>query len=769
MAEKQSQHTSVDRKASRGLIFHDSPDEFLVTVQQYDVAERPTPNPGPMTNDIPAEPNAGSSTSLGDGYLEIAGSGRYQPNFCVSGFEQTYQEQTHYPQAQIFNHTSTDLTPSLAAYSDPNTLSDTELFWVQYHHGAHIGRDLFALWRGLQTDDHPPRETLRLIPNEDRNLQHLNGKLRPMTDENGEMIRSDLTDEILYDLPFLPRYIDMKSDATTKNIDNWIIMGADLRRDIIPRSINYNPYHSFDEDGVDFFNWRATTAHLQRTYTNKHMKRAEQPHVMGGLLRKFRMDKGRFAEFLTPITFDEQGNQRRLLLSMENLLFNTRWDIDLQRMVMRNPHSHQELPLFTPAEVRTTVRECLEKRLPHEKVPTLRDLFEKYPHIRGYEETKHPLFRRAEDHDSQLRRNWEMEAARRGHRRPAVTVTKPNFTKSRKEITSKRKQAEIQEPLDDLVEMEDDDEREERSKKKNKKESNHVKRQPWRKASAVITGRTKYPFKALRSTLSPISNHFEVDEISQHSTYSTYQETPQLETFHKATNMSIDMLLQPLPDLNVVPNELLCHPLIDCLDGNGGTYMQLQISPYYDALTPENRQLYSNIRATQGLAVAKQWLLGIWGLQEIIPIVADTSNDVRIIPNPFNDGVGYNKHQQCSVVPHCSVMSSEEQQQHSIYDPQLTKMEANIDTFNEGHQPDSFQPNIVSPWPTDETFSIAEFDSMGVESGEAPNITAVNMPLLDGSFSSGMDYTFDDTDEFTNGDWEQFDVSTFYLGCPSPG
>lgn len=726
-----------------------------------------------------------------DGYhddsSQDSNAGQYQPNFRVDGSGQTYHDQTGYPQNQATNHALRDLSPGPQTHPDPNTLSDSDLFWVKYHHGANIGRDLFSRWQGLQADDLPPRETIRLIPNEERNLPHLSGKLQVLKDENGEHVRSELTDEHLYELPFLPRYIDMKTDATTKNIDNWIIMGADLRRDIIPRSINYNPYHSFDDNGDEFFDWRATAAHLQRTYTNKHMKRAEQPHVMGGLLRKFRMDKGRFAEFLTPITFDEQGNQRRMLLNMENLLFNTRWDIDLDRMVMRNPHSHQELPLFTPVDVRPQVRECLEKMLPHERVPTLHDLFHKYPHVMVYDERNHPLFRRSQELDTQLRRKWEMEAARRGYRRPPVTVTKPNYAKGRKEITSKRKKVKAQNPENDILDADDEDEEDERPSKKTKKTIESSQPPPRRKASSMNGSRTKRPPRLLQSSLPPHPNQYSEEQSSPLSTYSSYQETPITATFHEASHTQMDLLLQPVSDANLIPEELLHHPPIDCFDENGA-FVQILISQYYAALTIENRQMYRNIRDTQGIAIARQRLLETFGLQQtsISPPMAighgqeNTSNQFapmtggtgpRIVPPaPFEHGIDY-KQSQYSPLPDLSqgVPTPFEDthgydpqlqvahQQDQPYDPQLLSLNTSA-TFNQGQDP-LFSPDagvhpLLSPWSSDGTFSI---DNLGPQTPDGISRNqATDLPLSNDDFAAGLDFNLDE-DPMTTGVWGQFD------------
>jgi hypothetical protein len=588
---------------------------------------------GSTSGYMPNAMNVGSSFGFefDDGYDTFTDSGQYQPIFPVSTFEQTYRAPTQYQECATSISVPQPQLPMQIDYRNPNTLSNSELFWAQYEHGAHIGRDLFPNWKGIKVDDLPPRETLRLIPNEERNLQYMNGRLRPLTNENGEAIRSELTDEVLYNLPFLPCYIDMKFDATTKNIDNWIIMGADLRRDIIPRSVNYNPYHSYDENGVDFFDWRATAAHLQRTYTNKHMKRAEQPHVMGGLLRKFRMDKGRFAEFLTPVTSDTQGNQRRLLLSMENLLFNTRWDIDMERMVMRNSHSQQELPLFTPVKIRPAVRECLQKQYPDERIPTLQDLWDKYPHIQGYDETKHPLFRRAEDHDLQLRRDWETLAIQRGHKRPPITVIKPNYVKERKGTTTKRKEADRQSSeitVFDTEELDDDDD-EERPKKRNKNDpadaGSPAKPPPRRTTCVALGGRSKRPTKI------PPPLHPTQYRVSQASQPSSYQQTTQTGTFHEALHTPMNLLLQPVSNLNITPDELFYHPPINCVDENG-TNGQVILTNCYNALSPTDRHMYRGIQKTQGFKTARQRLLECFRLQEV-PALLLQCNDAGLMPS----------------------------------------------------------------------------------------------------------------------------------------
>ncbi|QDS70427.1 hypothetical protein FKW77_009633 [Venturia effusa] len=714
--------------------------------------------------------------------------GQFQTNFCDAESREAYQDETHYLRSHTSKSRPLDFSPELQIYPDLDKLSDSDLFWVQYQHGANVGRDLFPRWKGLQTDDLPPRETLRLIPNEERNLTHMSGKLQIAKNENGEQIRSELTDEHLYELPFLPRYIDMKTDAATKNIDNWIIMGADLRRDIIPRSINYNPYHSFDENGDEFFDWKATAAHLQRTYTNKHMKRAEQPHVMGGLLRKFRMDKGRFAEFLTPITFDKQGNQRRMLLNMENLLFNTRWDIDLDRMVMRNPHSHQELPLFTPVEVRPQVRECLEKMLPHERVPTLRDLFQKYPHVSGYDERNHPLFRRSEELDTQLRRSWEMEAARRGNRRPPITVTKPNYVKGRKEITAKRKKRKNDAPPDDDEEKEED----ERPSKRTKTTTKSDKSPPQRNISAVAAPRTKRPLKLSKS---PLAHHsqYSVGQSSHASTYSTYQETPITASFHEASHTQMDLLLQPMPDLNLVPEELLYHPPVDCFDENG-VFIQILISQYYAALTPENRQMYRNIRDAQGLNTAKQRLLETFGLQQtsITPRMATGhgpgmmpdefapmtgGNDSRAMAVQFDDGTALSIPQfsPSPILPH-GVRAPETRnydthrnaealpvdQPSQYYDPQLLNMHADaaIDQRQDSLFPPNARHHLLSPWSPEITFDNGVPLGHIEENGEAID-QAVNLPSWNDSLTDGLYFTTN-TGELSDGDWAQHDDMNEY-------
>ncbi|TID15959.1 hypothetical protein E6O75_ATG09017 [Venturia nashicola] len=721
---------------------------------------------------------------------------QYRPNFCVDGYGQTYRDQTVHPQTQTSNHAPIDLSRSLQAHSDPNTLSDSDLFWVKYHHGANLGRDLFPRWKGLQTHDLPPRETVRLIPNEARNLPHLHGKLQILKGENGEHIRSELTDEHLYELPFLPRYIDMKTDATTKNIDNWIIMGADLRRDIIPRSMNYNPYYSFDENGDEFFDWKATAAHLQRTYTNKHMKRAEQLHVMGGLLRKFRMDKGRFAEFLTPITFDEQGNQRRMLLNMENLLFNTRWEINLDRMVMRNPHSHQELPLFTPVEVRPQVRECLEKMLPHERVPTLHDLFTKYPHVRGYDERNHPLFRRSEELDSQLRRNWEMEAARRGNRRPPVTVTKPNYAKGRKEITAKRRKSNTPKPESNTLDVDGKGEEDERPAKRTRKSTVDSKLPPRRKISKITGGKTKRPPRLPRSPLPPHPPHpslYSVNQNSQHSPYSTYQETPLTATFHEASPTQMDLLLQPIGDSNLVPEELLYHHPINCFDENG-VFVQILISQYYAALTIDNRQMYRKIRNTQGLEVAKRRLLETFGLQQTLltppmasghaqgNLISDQfvpmtgANDPGIMrPGNYDRSADFKQPHHLPLlnllpaVPMSSFQDIQDykwrpegeapNQPEQLYDAQLFSPDT-IAAFNQ-RQECFFPPNtgihpLLNPWLTDETFPI---DNLGAQVDDGVgHDRATNLPLSNDNFTGGMDFGLD-ADQLNMGGWGQFDDS----------
>lgn len=811
MAGYQSQGNQADRGASspnagESVHQHGGPDESVQPMQPYNLDLETTLRGRPA--DSSARPYCGDGYD--NGMSDTPNSGQYQPNFRADDHGQTYRDQTHYPQTQTPNHTPTDLPPGLQTHPNPDTLSDSDLFWVQYQHGANIGRDLFPRWRGLQTEDLPPRETLRLIPNEERNLPHLNGKLQIIKDENGEQIRSELTDEHLYELPFLPRYIDMKTDATTKNIDNWIIMGADLRRDIIPRSINYNPYHSFDENGEEFFDWRATVAHLQRTYTNKHMKRAEQPHVIGGLLRKFRMDKGRFAQFLTPVTFDEQGNQRRMLLNMENLLFNTRWDIDLDRMVMRNPHSHQELPLFTPVEVRLQVRECLERMLPHERVPTLRDLFNKYPHVIGYDERNHPLFRRSEEFDAQLRRNWEMEAVRRGNRRPPVTVTKPKYAKGRKEITAKRKKINAQKPENDLLDADGDDEEDELPLKRNKKTTKSVKPPPRRKVSTITGPRTRRPPKFPRLPIPPHPSQYPVEQSSQHltySTYSTYEETPVTATFHEASHTQMDLLLQPVPDSNLVPEELLYHLPIDCFDENGA-FVPILISQYYAALTPENRQLYRNIRDTQGFEVSKQRLLETFGLQQtsIFPSMASGNgpgvmpdqsapmtggknegtmpdqfaamtrrNGPGIMPDQLYNSADFNQPHfpplpdlpQGTVGPSTQETQGYDSQlqgeapsadhQRQIYDLQLLTMHADP-AFNQGQEP-LFPPGtgldpLLSPWSTDGTFPIDNLVPQAPD-GEGHN-PPVNLPSSDNNFADGLYYTLD-TGELANDDWGQYD------------
>ncbi|KAE9981036.1 hypothetical protein BLS_007954 [Venturia inaequalis] len=768
------------------LDLYGSSDEGTQPVQPFNVDLDPSLSGRPA--DSGARPYYG--INYDDGIPQVSNDGPYQPNFRVDGCEQTYQDQTLYPQTQTPNHVSIDLLPpSLQAHPDPNTLSDSELFWVKYHHGANIGRDIFPRWQGLQTNDLPPRETIRLVPNEERNLPHLNGRLQILKNENGEQIRSELTDEHLYELPFLPRYIDMKTDATTKNIDNWIIMGADLRRDIIPRSINYNPYHSFDENGDEFFDWRATAAHLQRTYTNKHMKRAEQPHVMGGLLRKFRMDKGRFAEFLTPIAFDEQGNQRRMLLNMENLLFNTRWDIDLSRMVMKNPHSHQELPLFTPVDVRPQVRECLEKMLPNERVPTLHDLFNKYPHVVGYDEKNHPLLRRSEELDTQLRRKWEMEAARRGNRRPPVTVTKPNYAKGRKEITAKRKKMNTSMPEHDTLDADGEDEEEEQPPKRNKKTIKSSKPLPRRKISTITGGRMKHHPKLPRSPVPPHPSQYSVEQSSQQSTNSTYQETPVTATFHEASHTQMDLLLQPVGDSNLVPEELLYHPPIDCFDENG-TFVQILISQYYAALTMENRQMYRNIRDTQGLDIAKQRLLETFGLQQtlVAPPMASEKGP-GITPNQFASMTGRNDTGMMppsqfdistdfkqphypplpNLPPDPPMPSFQDRQDYKpqpqgsvpdqaaqFYDPQLFGLDPNP-ASNQGQESlftpyTGLQP-LLSPWQTNANFAI---DNLGAQNLDGVGLDpATDIESLNDDFVTGLEFTLD-ADQPASSEWGRF-------------
>jgi hypothetical protein len=525
-------------------------------------------------------------------YARFTGSGQYQSGLNSFGLEQTYKNVVRHQQHMPSINALSTLSIELAA-PDNSTLSDAELFWVQYHHGAHIGKDLFPGWKGSKEDDRPLRETIRLVPCENRSSQFQGGRLRLLRDDNGEVVRSDLTDEELFDLPFLPRYIDVKLDATPGNVENWIVMGADLRRDIIPRSHNYNQYYSDDEDGPKVFDWKATVARLQRAYTNKHLKRAEDPHIMGGLVRKFRMDKGRFAEFLTPVAFDVEGMQRNLLISMENLLFNTRWDIDMVRMVMRNPYSHQELPLFTPTEVRPAVRECLEKQ--GYKVHTLCDLWEKYPHIAGYDESKHPLFRRAQEHDLRLRQNWELLVSQRGNKKPPVTNTKPHRVnrqgKQMKDIKNKRKQFDMQDPENDYLNLEDSNVGKEQPSKR-RKGSEECPRsfqvQPSEPKTLVAQSRRSTQSKTLQS---PLLLHQRQHEEQRNSQRILHQQTPLLQTFRDFPQTPMNFLLQPLDvidtDLNFTFSDGHTgsqHLHFNQVQQNVPTFSELQMQSNYSQL-----------------------------------------------------------------------------------------------------------------------------------------------------------------------------------------
>jgi hypothetical protein len=680
---------SLHSDEGKSLDWNGNLDEIMQLVQQFNAPQTHLPTADPTPSSSPAYMNAELSSGFrfDNGLDEFHGTGLSQSDLDAFGREQTYQNPTQHQQPSTpINALTTPPSTQASPHPDANTLCDADLFWVQYRHGAHIGRDLYPNWKGIKEDDRPPRETIRLIPDVDRNFQLRNGRLRHLMNKNREVIRSDLTNEPLFDLPFLPRYIDVKADGTSKNVDNWIIMGADLRRDIIPRSHNYNQYFSFDEDGVEFFDWESTTAHLQRTYTNKHLKRAKELHVMGGLVRKFRMDKGRFAEFLTPIDFDEDCNQRRLLISMEKLLFNTRWDIDLERMVMRNPHSHQELPLFTPSEIRPAVRDFLKKQ-GYTDVPTLCDLWEKYPHIVGYDESKHPLMSRAADHDAQLRKDAELLAAQRGDRRPPVTNTEPNYQKGvKKGIKTKRKRAQTQNLAGDSPEPSETPQ--ERPQKCSRNDGNHLGNQPFTlSAPAELAKGSNRPIKTLRSPRLSHQNHHTEQQTRQPI---PYQQALHPETFRKASHLPMNLLLQPLgiPDPNIVPEELNSHPCIDCLNEHGRR-LKVDLADLYLALPIAGRQTYGTIRDLQGVEVAKHKLLEYSRMREVIVPLAHSvyGNGAGLAPAQFNGDTSFGQFHYSKVQQDVATLS---EQQTQNYYSQLIDSGNGLNQF----QLPSFQPNL---------------------------------------------------------------------------
>jgi hypothetical protein len=211
-----------------------------------------------------------------------------------------------------------DLAPIHAGqfgiHQHPHDLSVGELFLEQYERGDEsYGGDLFENWQGNHCLEWHLRESFRLFPSlgpDKRGRKKLLG-------QNGEVVKSELTNEDLDNIDFLSRYLDFPTLKRTDH-ERYALWGADMRRDMIPRSVNHQRYHRIEGNGKEVYDWKETVSHIQRAHSN--VRQRYRDDILGGFLPRYRTaDSKRFTEYLTPGILNPDGTKSRHLLPMENL------------------------------------------------------------------------------------------------------------------------------------------------------------------------------------------------------------------------------------------------------------------------------------------------------------------------------------------------------------------------------------------------------------------------------------------------------------------
>jgi hypothetical protein len=272
------------------------------------------------------------------------------------------------------------------------------------------------------------REPFRLFPGRDPTIP--TDELEPLTDSSGQVVNSQFTGQPVYEIKFLPHYLDAYEDTKGDRLEKYYTWGADRLRDILPRIVNARTYYKV-VNGVHQYDQRVTIQNAKNSLSMAHQRSRAQSK--GGLLQKYFTAKGVFLEYVTTKTSDAEGNVSRSLIPMENLLFGVRVEltIDMDRMVFTDLNGRDH-PLFTPDEVPKKASTAL--LLDHGfRLPTLADLFAKWPRARGYRDSLHPLMARRLQEELQVQIDAEnyADAEKQKQFKPHVNPAK-HFRAKRK-------------------------------------------------------------------------------------------------------------------------------------------------------------------------------------------------------------------------------------------------------------------------------------------------------------------------------------------------
>ncbi|KAF2435298.1 hypothetical protein EJ08DRAFT_692565 [Tothia fuscella] len=231
-------------------------------------------------------------------------------------------------------------------------------------------------------DKNPSEKALALWPEPDKLLatDDLIPLLRELDDGTMVEVKSELTKNVLYDLPILipygrylvpvPQRIHI-TQLTGKIIDTLMRGGARMKRDILPRV-----------RGIEGTREDLATA-LKKTRTTLLERRQNyRDSIKGGFLPNFDPESDTFKEVMKP--------KSKTVLKELNFLFGRRFSqINPENKTYYNDKIKKDMPLRAPKDIPKEAAEGL--KLLKVEVPSLRKFLKAHPEFKKYDPREHPL------------------------------------------------------------------------------------------------------------------------------------------------------------------------------------------------------------------------------------------------------------------------------------------------------------------------------------------------------------------------------------------
>ncbi|KAF2435273.1 hypothetical protein EJ08DRAFT_692540 [Tothia fuscella] len=280
-------------------------------------------------------------------------------------------------------------------HDDPDHLSVRERFEILYQTGKHLGPDLFADYNG-DGEAAPHRDTLSIFNQGSTNQHH-----PELKDSMGQVIRSRFTNQSFTDVDILPRSL-YKFNLTGEYLDRLVQYGCRVLEDITPRVVGHQTLmkeaDEVDSNGVavtgpdgntkkvEVVDFKKNEISIQRMILKK-IDDAREKRSFGGLRPHFTLTGRKTCNYIGKEVVD--GGKKTYEFNKDNVLMDTRWDLDFDRMLMRHPTTGRCEPLFALKPLRENPNKVLRHCGCPEPSPD--ELLVKCPLLRSYDPRNHPL------------------------------------------------------------------------------------------------------------------------------------------------------------------------------------------------------------------------------------------------------------------------------------------------------------------------------------------------------------------------------------------